>query len=282
MLLVYRFLLFLTLWGMVNGGTSPSWPHRHHTLRRRQIGPGGTCAIVKSTTGVRNIGLVIDISTSMKENDPSNLRFVAANFLNDALISSSEAASTNQSPDSIAVVFFWEDSNVTYSLGDPTGAANVLHNATLKPGTFIGGGVKDAIDRLTQPGNSQAPNNSAIVIFTDGEDSPASGKTQTIAQINRAASLGIRVFLGFLVPNTLGARKPVQDPRITLAVLRSGGQFTTVDSDLAQRSFVEQILRYGLTAGESTNVTALYPGLNSTALVPAGGNSTFTDRKSVV
>ena len=227
---------------------------------------------VGSSSGGRKIGLVIDASGSMGDNDPGNLRLVAAKTLNDALISQSEATSS-QAADLVTVVEFSDDSDVLYQLGDPSGADSIIDSITLLSGTAIGTGIQAAIEELTAPGNDPTANRTGIIVFTDGQDSLTSGKALTISETQRAGSLGIRISFGFLTPTTQN-----QDIEILRAILQSGGVYATIDQASTQQAFVALALANGLTGLDVTGANAtstLLPGISTAKFLQTGTN-TFT------
>lgn len=225
---------------------------------------------VGPSAGGRQIGLVIDVSGSMSDTDPENLRLVAAQALNDALISQSEAGS-GRAADTVTVVDFASSAEVAYPLGDPSGANGGIAGLTPGGNTAIGLGIQAAIQQLTASGNDTAANRSGIVVFTDGKDNPISGKNLTISEAQRAAILGIRISFGFLTYSSED-----QDIEILRAILESGGVYATIDQASTQSAFVALALANGLTGQDSTGVnatTTLLPGISTAKFLQTGSNT---------
>lgn len=248
-------------------------PYRYspHIARRQST----TCVLdnllgrIGPSSGGRKVGLVIDASSSMATNDPDDLRLVAAKALNDALIGQSEATG-GQAADLVTVVEFSSASDVLYSLGDPSGANSIIDSITLSGGTAIGTGIQAAIEELTAPGNDPTANRTGIVVLTDGQDDPPSGKALTISETQRAASLGIRVSFGFLTPTSQD-----QDIEILRAILQSGGVYATINQASTQQAFVALALANGLTGLDATSANAtstLLPGISTAKFLQTGTN----------
>ncbi|KAJ9654713.1 hypothetical protein H2198_006303 [Neophaeococcomyces mojaviensis] len=251
-------------------------PYRYPRLVARQ--ENSTCVLdsllgrVGTSSGGRKVGLVIDSSGSMSDNDPNDLRLVAAKALNDALISRSEVTS-NQTADLVTAVRFSSSSSVLYPLGDPSGANSIIDSITPGGNTAIGTGIQAAIQQLTAPSNDPTANRTGIIVFTDGQDNPESGKALTISETQRAASLGIRVSFGFLTPTSEN-----QDIAILRAILQSGGVYATIDTASAQQAFVALVLANGLTGLDAPGANAtstLLPGISTAKFLQTGTN-TFT------
>lgn len=248
-------------------------PYRYSPqIARRQ---SSTCVLdsllgrVGPSSGGRKVGLVVDASGSMSTNDPDDLRLVAAKALNDALISQNEATG-GQAADLVTVAEFSSDSAVLYPLGDPSGANNVIDTITPGGGTAIGTGIQAAIGELTAAGNDPTANRTGIVVFTDGQDDPPSGKALTISETQRAASLGIRVSFGFLTPTSQN-----QDIEILRAILESGGVYATINEASTQQAFVALTLANGLTGLDATSAnatTTLLPGISTAKFLQTGTN----------
>src|SRR4051812_36966900 len=154
--------------------------------------PGQLIGQVGMSNGGRKIGIVIDSSGSMDDNDPTDIRLAAAKALSDSLISSSEAID-GKTADLLTVVEFSSTADVLYPLGDPTAASNLFAGIGNFGGTYIGGGIEAAVNELSKPGNDPTANRAGIIVLTDGLDDPTSGMNGTIEQITRAGALGIRV-----------------------------------------------------------------------------------------
>jgi Mg-chelatase subunit ChlD len=221
--------------------------------------------------GGRKIGIVIDISASMADTDPNDLRLAAAKELGAKLITQSTAID-GKTPDLLTVVHFNSDASVVYSLGDPA-LANFDHVEPID-GTFIGGGIKAAVDELTKPGNDPTNNRTGIVVFTDGIDDPPEQIPSTIAEIQRAGGLGITVSFGFL-----SIANEDQDEGILKAILQTGGIFTAFNDPKSQESFITLVFSHGLTGidrrGESDQALLL-SGLRTSSLLSQTGTNTFT------
>lgn len=227
---------------------------------------------VGASNGGRKIGFVIDASNSMSDNDPNDLRLAASQALNNALIDSSEA-SGGRTADLVTVVDFASNGRLLYPLGDPSGANADIGSITPRGGTAIGTGVEAAIEELTKPGNDPTANRTGIIVFTDGEDDPASGITFTIEQVQRAVELGIRISFGFL---TLDASN--QNPEIVRAIVQSGGIYATVDQATSQQTFVAAALANGLTgidASGGNGSSTLLSGLATAKFLSQTGSNTF-------
>lgn len=206
----------------------------------------------------------------MSDTDPENLRLVAAQALNDALVSQSEV-SDGRAADSVAVVDFSSSAEVAYPLGDPSGANGIISGLTPGGNTAIGAGIQAAIQQLTASGNNTAANHSGIVVFTDGQDNPVSGKNLTISEAQRAASLGIRISFGFLTYSSED-----QDIEILRAILESGGVYATIDQASTQSAFVALALANGLTGQDFTGInatTTLLPGISTAKFLQTGSNT---------
>ena len=216
--------------------------------------PDGSSTLVvrqqTEATGGRKVGIVIDESNSMQDNDPANLRIGAAKALDESLISTSEAGN-GKTADEVTVVGFHSSPDLLYPLGDPTGALGAIENITSnKWGTFIGGGIGAAIDETTKPGTGETANRTGIVVLTDGQDNTSglTGVRGTINEIVRAGSLGIRVSFGFLSVSAAS-----QDSLILSAILKTGGTFSEFASPEAQDNFISQVLLQGITGMDATS-----------------------------
>ncbi|MGE0025607.1 MAG: VWA domain-containing protein [Thermoleophilia bacterium] len=197
----------------------------------------------------RKLAIVVDSSGSNQTTDPSNLRIRAAAAFNAALVSAAEAGPDGRA-DRSAVIDFDDGARVVTPLGDPDAAS--FAGIDSSGGTNIGSGVTLAIDELTRDPADPTVNRAGIVVLTDGEDSDRSA---LIAAINRAASLRIRVSLGFLAPPA----NPVQNARashqtrpappadLVGAIVASGGVFSTIDTAAAQEAFVTLVGTRGAT-----------------------------------
>jgi hypothetical protein len=251
------------------------YPYLKHVARQNPppCVPGRLIGQVDPGNGGRKIGIVIDASDSMAINDPNKIRLAASNALDDVLISQSEATN-GKTADLVAVVDFSATADLLYPLGDPAGASGSINGITLSHGTAIGAGIKTAINELTKPGNDPTANRTGIVVFTDGEDFPLSGRKLTIDEIKKAVSLGIRVSFGFLSVDSSN-----QNREILSAILDSGGIYATIGRASAQQTFLSLVLAHGLTGIDASGVNSsstLLPGLATAAFFSQTGANTFT------
>jgi len=238
------------------------------------LGQGPICRAlfdkIPGSTGNQHIGFVIDVSTSMEDNDPNNLRLNTTREIIKKLLPASQA-SGNATADMAAVVDFAGTPKVLYALGDPSGAEEVLHDPlTLRPSTFIGGGINKAVSELNGTASSAKL---GILVLTDGYDDPQSGVTETIAAIKAAGSQGIRVSFAFLAVDS----KIKQDQRIVDAILTTGGTFGTVSNDVDIAKVAGQILANGLTGpADESKALKVIPGVETAARLSETGPRTFT------
>ncbi|KAK0748360.1 hypothetical protein B0T21DRAFT_447107 [Apiosordaria backusii] len=223
---------------------------------------------IETTNGGRKIGVVIDRSGSMEDNDPSNLRLQAAKLLVGKLIPS-DGTTGGQTADQVTIVQFNETAEVLYPLGDPSGSGAIIDGIPANGGTFIGGGISAALDELTKAGSK--PDQTGIFVLTDGSDDPPSLISDTIDSIERAQQAGIRVSFGFL---SVDAEE--QDARITSAILRSGGTFTTVNTAEDTAKLVAQALLNGLVGPPHTGSVPLLPGLKTAGMLSQTSLNTFS------
>jgi Mg-chelatase subunit ChlD len=224
---------------------------------------------VDAGNGGRKIGIVIDSSGSMLDNDPDNLRLEAAKLLNSKLITSA-AATGGKTGDLVTVVEFSSAAEVLYPLGDPSGAASSIDSIEAAGGTFIGGGISAALDELTKANSGATADQTGVLVLTDGVDDPSTLITDTIASIDRARDLGIRVSFGFLAIDA-----SEQDPRITTAIIRSGGTFSTLSAAGDASLFVAQALLNGLAGPPASGPVAVLPGLTTAGLLSQTSSNTF-------
>lgn len=213
----------------------------------------------------RKVAIVVDSSGSNTETDPQDLRVSAAKALNNSLTDLFEAGVDGR-PDRSAVIDFDDSASVVSPLADPSLA--LFGSIDSAGGTNIAGGVTAAIGELTKDPNDSTRGRSAIVVFTDGEDSNLDA---LIDEVLRAGSLGIRVSFGFLAPPStarhatrgVGAApfsvartdRPTADPPAGLvdAILRTGGVYSTIDSASDQQAFVELVTDRGVTDLDDPN-----------------------------
>lgn len=250
-----------------------SLPHPHLAARQNAAPciPDSLLGRIGASNGGRKIGLVIDASLSMEDNDPDDVRLDAAAAINNALISGSEAID-GKTADLVTVVEFSSSASLIYPLGDPANAGPVIAGITLLSGTFISSGIQAGTDELTKAGADPTAGRTGLIVFTDGQDNTPE---LTVDEINRAAGLGIRVSFGFLSVDSSTQQRDILD-----AILRSGGIYATIDSAAAQQTFVGLVLAQGLTAldnqGASGNASStLLPGLATAAFLSTSAN-TFT------
>lgn len=150
--------------------TTPDFLSHAHLFPRADEGatqPQEVCSdlTVSSNNGNRKVAIVIDSSGSMADNDPTDLRLVAARALNDFLISNSDGGS----PDQVAVIGFDYSAYTVFGPGDPgdPAANKAIDRISSFGGTYIAGGVLQAIDEINQM-SGETKERSAIVVFTDG------------------------------------------------------------------------------------------------------------------
>ena len=266
---------------LLGSGLAAAKPSLRPGLYRRESPP--TCDLILgrigSGSGGRKIGIVIDASGSMSNSDPDDVRLDAAKGLADILVSPSEA--TDDKPaDLLTVVQFSGRARVLYELGDPAGATSAIERPFGGGGTFIGGGVKAAIDELAKEGATA--NRTGIVVLTDGKDGPSTLVPETIGEIERAGKLGIRVSFGFLqvLPEGTDLSSGLvgnQDPGIQNAVLQTGGSMATINTASNFAAFLAQILSTGLTGDDSSSGDqgSLFSGLTTTAQLSGTGSNSF-------
>jgi hypothetical protein len=220
----------------------------------------------QSNNGDRKIAIVIDSSGSMASSDPYNLRLTAGKQLNDWLISNKES-SGGKKADQVSVINFSDSATVDYNLGDPGNADSSFNGIGADGGTFIAGGVQQAIEQLTGSSSGSTQDRSGIVVFTDGEDSD----TPTLVQaINNATSLGIRVSFGFL-----DASASIQDPSVLLAVHLSGGQYNTIFNEASSQGFINLVIQNGITHNDNPAGTdsTLLAGLSASRFFISGSST---------
>jgi hypothetical protein len=208
----------------------------------------------------------------MAFNDPQDIRLDAAKGLADILISKSEATGGKKA-DLVDVVQFSDVADLLYPIGDPSGAGGPIGTITPFGGTAIGGGIKVSIDDLTQAAYDPTANRTGIVVFTDGQDDPPEGVTDTISEIKRAADMGIRVSFCFL---SLDAAN--QNREILNGILESGGVYATVSSPSGIQTFLALILARGLTgidASAAGSSNALIPGVATASSLSKTGSDMF-------
>lgn len=218
--------------------------------------PSG-CSGTITSSGGRKIAIVIDSSGSMVDTDPNNLRISAGEAIVKALLPS----------DRVTVIDFDDSVRIVSPLGPPSTAS--FAGIDSDGGTYIAGGVEEAINETTKNPNDATSHVTGIVVLTDGEDASID---DLVAQLNRAASLGIRVSFGFLNP---GDSTDTQDPSVLATILGTGGIYSTIDSDVAQAQFVNLVLTHGLADVDapSSGTTLLLPGLTTAGNVSASSKA---------
>lgn len=233
-----------------------------------------------TNNGNRKIAFVIDSSTSMLDNDFDGARLKAAIALNDMYLISKEKAKSGQTPDQLTVIDFNDIATVIYELGDPGKAADEVI-ASIMPGggTFIGAGVKAAVDELSKPGSGETSGRSGIIILTDGADDPADRSATTIEEIKAAGEKGIRVSMGYMAIKGEEDPYPVeQNTGIHEAVDATGGtmnRVTTAD-DIAK--FLLLAADKGLTNSDKNNqgdAIDILPGVTTSAKLKTDGPNVF-------
>ncbi|KAF2476736.1 uncharacterized protein BDR25DRAFT_154042, partial [Lindgomyces ingoldianus] len=226
-----------------------------------------------TNNGGRKVAIVIDESGSMESSDPYDLRIQAGRSVNDWLISSKEAGGGKQA-DLVTVIGFDDVTRLLYPLGDPAGADKVFSQITTRGGTYIAGGVDDAMTEITKSGHDPTSNRSAIVVLTDGADSST---TTLVKSINKASQQGIRVSFGFLTG--LYSSFSYQDQNVLAAILGTGGMYATIDGATAQNAFVNLMIVHGLTGNDNSNSissTTIYNGLSVAFPLDTSGTNTLT------
>ncbi|KAF2103152.1 hypothetical protein NA57DRAFT_72134 [Rhizodiscina lignyota] len=221
----------------------------------------------KSNDGGRKVGIVIDASGSMLENDPYDYRISASRAINSWLIPKSKA-SGDAKADLVTVVEFGGEADILYPLSDPAGANSAFGQIEPYGGTYIASGVQSAMDQIGN-GTGTTSGRSGIIVFTDGEDD---NTQELIDTINNAAAKGIRVSFGFLSLDS-----SYQDSGVLAAIMNSGGTFSTITDSTAQQSFVNLVIVNGLTNNDNSQGPSdvLLSGL-STGYVSKSQSSSYT------
>ncbi|KAK3370427.1 hypothetical protein B0H63DRAFT_422217 [Podospora didyma] len=227
---------------------------------------------IDAGNGDRKIGIVIDASGSMLDNDPGNLRLQAAKLLTGKLVTAA-SAKNGQTADQVTIVQFSDTAEVLYPLGDPSGAGSKIDGIPADGGTFIGGGITAAVDELSKAGTGATPGRTGILVLTDGVDDPIDLATDTVAAIDKARQLGIRVSFGFL-----SVDETQQDPLIQRAIISTGGTFTTVKTAADVDKIAFMALKYGLVGPPHNTGSSipLLPDLKTAALLVQTGFNRFT------
>ncbi|KAF2252170.1 hypothetical protein BU26DRAFT_516856 [Trematosphaeria pertusa] len=237
-----------------------------------------------TSDGNRKIAFVIDSSGSMFENDFEGMRLQAAIALNNMYLVSKEKAKPGQTPDLLTVIDFNDEASVIYDLGNPGSAANeVIANIMPDGGTWIGEGVRAAVEELSKPGSGETSGRSGIIILTDGVDDPSDRATQTIEEIKAAGEKGIRVSMGYMaIGGATGDEfAPEQNVAIHDAVITTGGTMGRVDTAQAIGSFLVEATMKGLTDSDKGNqgdVLDLIGGVTTSAKLKTDGPNVFRYR----
>ncbi|KAK0734187.1 hypothetical protein B0T26DRAFT_614995, partial [Lasiosphaeria miniovina] len=217
---------------------------------------------INNNNGDRKVAIVLDSSGSMYYNDPGDLRLAAGRALNDFLISNSEAAGSGTKADQVAVIGFSDAPYVVFGPGDPgnSTADSSFSEIGADGGTFIAGGVLEAIDQIGNMSGTTR-DRSAIVVFTDGSDYD---QEALVDAINNATALGIRVSFGFLDPSVSSQGRPV-----LLAVRNSKGVYATIAVAAGSQNFINYVLLNGLTAQDNAQGAGnrLLAGLATTLFI---------------
>jgi hypothetical protein len=182
----------------------------------------------------------------------------AAIDFSEKLVTQEEAGSDGK-PDNVTVIDFDDSPRLIYPMGDPAQASFAGIDSSGE--TNIGSGIALAIDEIiADQETNDFEHRAGIVLLTDGQDgNPANQLTQ----LQRAASLGIRVSIGFLSPppNPVTSKRSVKKRQSTsdlqLAIVQTGGTFGTIDSADAQKTFIDSVLAHGVTGIDAAGVNSV-------------------------
>lgn len=245
------------------------------------------CAITKddpkNSCQGRYLAIAVDSSGSNRYTDPKNLRVSAAQSFVSKLVQKKDV-SEDGLPDLVTVVDFDSSARVIYPLGDPSQAS--FAGIDSSGDTDIASGIGASIGELSSKASGKLKDHAGILVLTDGDDpNPAAVK----AQLSRAQGLGIRVNWGFLSPTTisytgvfprshdsygervrygrLAKRAPATD--LLSLILGTGGTYSSIDSDEAQKNFVDLVLSNGPTNIDNAGGagTEVMPGLTIAKLI---------------
>ncbi|KAK0631735.1 hypothetical protein B0T14DRAFT_9368 [Immersiella caudata] len=221
---------------------------------------------VASNNGNRKVVIVIDSSGSMSSSDPNDLRLSAGRALNDFLISNAEASGSVKA-DQVSIVDFSSSAQTVFGPGDPGDprANKAISDIVITGGTFIAGGVLEAIEQIGKM-SGETKDRSSIVVYTDGEDSST---TRLVDAITNATALGIRVSFGFL--DQRASRQPEE---VLKAVRDSKGAYATITVAEGSINYVNYVLLNGLATQDNPGGAGdrLMAGLASTGFI-SGSNS---------
>ncbi|KAK0657153.1 hypothetical protein B0T16DRAFT_53178 [Cercophora newfieldiana] len=258
--------LVLALLGAVAAAAASATPASGFALMKRDELETCSGLSVASNNGDRKVVIVIDSSGSMSGSDPSDLRLSAGRALNDFLISNAEA-SGGVKADQVSVVDFSSTALTVFGPGDPGDpkANQAITDISIKGGTFIAGGVLEAIEQIKKM-SGETKDRSAIVVYTDGEDSST---TRLVDAIRNATALGIRVSFGFL-----DQRASQQPKEVLKAVRDSKGVYATITVAEGSINYVNYVLLNGLATQDNPQGAGdrLLAGLASTQFI-SGSNS---------
>ncbi|KAL9611328.1 MAG: hypothetical protein Q9167_004011 [Letrouitia subvulpina] len=245
------------------------------------------CAITKddpkNSCQGRYLAIAVDSSGSNSYTDPKNLRISAAQSFVSKLVPKKDV-SDDGLPDLVTVIDFDSSARVVYPLGDPSQAS--FAGIDSSGDTDIASGISASIDELSSKASGKLKDHAGILVLTDGDDpNPAAVK----AQLSRAQGLGIRVNWGFLSPTTISYTgvfprshgshgEPIHSRRLTKRapavdllslILGTGGIYSSIDSDEAQKNFVDLVLSNGPTNIDNAGGagTEIMPGLTIAKLI---------------
>jgi Mg-chelatase subunit ChlD len=165
--------LALALFGAVAAAAASTMRASSVALMKRAEVETCSGLSVASNNGNRKVVIVIDSSGSMSSSDPSDLRLSAGRALNDFLVSNAEASGSVKA-DQVSIVDFSSSAQTVFGPGDPgdPNANKAISNIVISGGTFIAGGVLEAIEQIGKM-SGETKDRSSIVVYTDGEVSAA-------------------------------------------------------------------------------------------------------------
>ncbi|EJT51919.1 hypothetical protein A1Q1_06842 [Trichosporon asahii var. asahii CBS 2479] len=231
-----------------------------------------SAATQKCNPAARHVGLVIDQSTSNQWTDDRNFRLEGAKQIVQSLTSKTEASPNNLEADSVAVVGFAWDAWQVLDFSDPTAASGAIESLrdNLKGGTNVGDGMRLAMQNLQNLSADQLSGHSAIVLFTDGEDTQGN-KDAMQSALREAKAKGVRVSFVRLDSESgnpwlglfkIGGDKNYIDAAMTESIISTGGTVSIVRNASNLQAFVDQVLKNGLTGddGKCGGTTIENPG----------------------